>query len=179
MHHDAVEIRTERLLLRPPRPGDAVRIADLINDFDITRMLSRVPFPYTLAYAEDFIAGLANRDDSTARTFAVEHPDFGVIGIGGLHPSDGPDPQIGPEIGYWLGRTFWGRGFATEMAVALTEWASRRWGRRAAVAGHFTDNPASGNVLEKAGFLYTGEVRPRFCVARDETVLARMMLWLA
>ena len=47
------------------------------------------------------------------------------------------------------------------------------------VAGHFADNPASGRVLEKAGFLYTGETRPAFSCARGESADTRMMVWLA
>ena len=49
----------------------------------------------------------------------------------------------------------------------------------AVVAGHFTDNPASGRVLEKAGFLYTGEVRAGFSKARGDEAHTRRMVWLA
>ena len=58
-------------------------------------------------------------------------------------------------------------------------WASKRWKRRALMAGHFADNPASGRVLEKAGFLYTGETRRAFSRARGEIADTRMMVWLA
>ena len=54
-----------------------------------------------------------------------------------------------------------------------------RTGRRALVAGHFSDNPASGRVLEKAGFLYTGEVRKGFSRARGTHADTRRMVWLA
>ena len=89
----------------------------------------------------------------------------------------GADPW--PEMGYWIGRPFWGRGLATEASRAALGWARRSWGKRAILAGHFVDNPASGRVLENAGFLYTGETRRQFSLARGEAVDTRMMLWLA
>jgi RimJ/RimL family protein N-acetyltransferase len=62
---------------------------------------------------------------------------------------------------------------------AATAWASTTWKRRVLGAGHFVDNPASGRVLEKAGYLYTGSTRRMACVARGEEVEAREMVWLA
>jgi RimJ/RimL family protein N-acetyltransferase len=47
------------------------------------------------------------------------------------------------------------------------------------VAGHFADNDASGRVLVKAGFLYTGVVEHKASIARGEPVDTRMMVWLA
>jgi len=86
---------------------------------------------------------------------------------------------LGPEIGYWIGRPFWGQGIAGEAACAAMAWARRDWRRRAAVAGYFADNPASGRVLERAGFLHTGEIQQRFSLARGEAAPTRMMVWLA
>ena len=90
-----------------------------------------------------------------------------------------PDDAGRPEMGYWLGRPYWGQGYATEVAERALVWANRDWGRRYVMAGHFADNPASGQVLSKAGFLYTGEVRQLPSVARGGEVPARMMVWLA
>ena len=74
---------------------------------------------------------------------------------------------------------YWGRGYATEALQGALSWARSRWRKRALVAGHFVDNPASGRVLEKAGFLYTGEVRPGLSRARGGPVETRRMVWLA
>ena len=87
---------------------------------------------------------------------------------------------LGDNVGYALGRPFWNRGYATEAARAGLRWAKRDWGRKVVVAGHFADNPASGQVLCKAGFLYTGDVEKRACAARGgELVPTRLMVWLA
>ncbi|MEO6340111.1 MAG: GNAT family N-acetyltransferase [Caulobacteraceae bacterium] len=175
-------IATDRLVLRRPGLQDAARIADLINDLDVARMLTRVPHPYALANAEDFIARMAGSSDKGDQALVVEHREMGAIGMVGLHPQ--PEPSdigftLQPELGYWLGRTFWGRGFATEAVAAVLTWAREALGFRAVASGHFADNPASGRVLAKADFLYTGEVQTRLSLARQDVVPARMMVWLA
>ena len=68
---------------------------------------------------------------------------------------------------------------ATEAAQGALAWARNDWRRKVVVAGHFADNPASGQVLCKSGFLYTGDVELRPSAARGQTVPTRMMVWLA
>jgi RimJ/RimL family protein N-acetyltransferase len=167
-------LNTARLALRPPRREDAPRMAELANDFDIARMTGRIPHPFAVEDAEAFIARVERRDAGREAVFAIEHQDDGLLGVLGLHPS-----PAGPEIGYWLGRPFWGRGYATEAVGGALAWARADWGRRFVVAGHFADNPTSGQVLIKAGFLYTGDVAARFSLARGEAAATRMMVWLA
>lgn len=166
-------IETPRLRLRGLEPQDAVPIAGLANDFEVARMLVPLPHPFTLADAEAFVARQRGTASPRDRVFGVEHKTFGVIGVLGFR-RDGPFA----EVGYWLGRTFWGRGLATEALVAAMDWA-RRAGARAVFSGHFPDNPASGRVLVKAGFLYTGVVEERLSLARGEATPTRMMVWLA
>ena len=168
-------IETRRLNLRAPRPQDASRIARMANDIDIARMTLRLPHPYTGAHAEDFVLHVASQDPARANTFVIEHEDHGPVGVIGMFEDKDPVP----ETGYWIGREYWGRGYATEALEGALVWASRKWKRRAMVAGHFADNPASGRVLEKAGFLYTGETRRDFSQARSALTDTRRMVWLA
>jgi RimJ/RimL family protein N-acetyltransferase len=93
-----------------------------------------------------------------------------LIGSCGL----GRRPSGAVELGYWIGRAFWGRGFATEAGYALVDIA-RALGLRQLEASHFIDNPASGRVLEKLGFESTGIIAPRMNCARGEEVPARLM----
>ena len=168
-------VETRRLVLRAPRLQDAPRLAALANDIDVARMTLRMPHPYALADAEGFINSIQGQDPRRGATFLIEHEDLGPVGVIGLFE----DADPAPETGYWIGRPFWGRGFATEALDGALVWAGRHWKRRALVAGHFTDNPASGRVLEKAGFLYTGEVRQSFSRAREARTDIRRMVWLA
>ena len=168
-------VETRHLVLRAPAPQDAPRIAALANDIDIARMTKRMPHPFHVKHAEDFVVQVAAQDPARASTFVIEHEDQGPVGVIVLF--EGEDRV--PETGYWIGREFWGRGFATEALEGALVWASRKWRRRALVAGHFADNPASGRVLEKAGFLYTGETRRAFSLARRADADTRMMVWMA
>ena len=77
---------------------------------------------------------------------------IGACGIGNL---DGE-----AELGYWIGRPYWGLGFATEASRAVVEIA-KTIGHKKLVASHFTDNPASGKVLRKLGFQSTGKTAQR------------------
>ena len=175
-------IATDRLVLRRPGFQDAARIADLVNDFDVSRMLTRVPHPYALANAEDFIAHTAANQRPGDQALLVEHREMGPIGMVGFHPQAAPSGAgfaVNPELGYWIGRTFWGRGFATEAVTAALSWARDVLGFRAVASGHFADNPASGRVLAKSDFLYTGEVQARVSLARQAVAPTRMMVWLA
>lgn len=169
------DLVTPRLRLRAPKPSDAPRLTELARDWDIVRMTSRMPHPYQRSDAEAYIAQVMGQTDPKARTLMIEHGQDGLTGAIGLFPS-----QTGqPEIGYWIAKPFWGRGLATEALSALQTWASQGLGLRYLTAGHFADNGASGQVLIKTGFLYTGEVHSRFSNARKADVATRMMVWLA
>ena len=168
-------LTTARLSLREPRAEDAARIAAFAGDFDVARMTTNIPHPYREADAAAYLGRVAARDRSTHAVFAVELEDEGLIGIVGFHPK----AERAVEVGYWLGRPYWGHGYATEATRAAVDWAGEDWGKRWVVSGHFADNPASGRVLEKAGFLYTGVIEPRRSVARGEDAATRMMVWLA
>jgi RimJ/RimL family protein N-acetyltransferase len=168
-------LQTERLTLRPLAPADAPRLAELANDFDVVKMTGGMPFPYALADAERFIARATAADPDREVHFAVDLVGEGPVGCVGFYPHE----TLGPELGYWLGRPYWGRGIATEMLAAVMPWARDDWRRRCVVACHQQDNTASGAALIRAGFLYTGRVEALPCKARGEPAAVRWMVWLA
>lgn len=153
--------RSERLFLRPPFPEDWQAILTRLNDEQVTRNLGRAPWPYGETDAQSF-AGM--KQDPRLPHFLVTLPGEGVIGSAGLGAHDGK-----AEIGYWIGRDYWGRGFATEAGRAVVEIA-RTLGHPRLTAGHFVDNPASGRVLYKIGFQPTGQIRKRHSLARGREV---------
>ncbi len=83
-------------------------------------------------------------------------------------------PSGAVELGYWIAKPFWGRGFATEACAALIDIA-RTLGLNCLEGSHFLDNPASARVLEKLGFEPIGIVAPRMSCARGAEVPARLM----
>lgn len=169
------EIRSARLRLRRPQVNDVAAIARLAADYAISSMTTRMPFPYAEGDAQAFVQLVGRQDRRRENTFVIEYADEGVVGALGFHRP--PDQPL--EMGYWIGKPFWGRGYASEAAEAALDWLKTDWRRRMVVAGHFADNAASARVLVKAGFLYTGEVQSRHSRARGRAEPTRMMVWLA
>lgn len=162
--------RTPRLLLRPGFPEDAPALAAAIADEAIARNLANVPWPYRMRDAEAFLA--SPRDPVLPSLLAFERTDGapGLVGCCGL----GRRASGKVEMGYWIGRPHWGRGYATEACSALIEIA-RTLGLPSLEGSHFIDNPASARVLEKLGFEPVGIIAPRLSCARGTEVPARLM----
>ncbi|AHI24461.1 GNAT family N-acetyltransferase [Komagataeibacter xylinus] len=144
--------------LREVRTNDAGTMHRLINDWSVVRMLSRVPFPYSLALTEDWIAATIEQSQrGEAYHFAITCPG-----------SDQPDSLIGCiglrinsadrscSLGYWVGRAHWNRKVATTTAGRLARWALANLpvDRLTASAAH--DNHASVAVLKRIGFRENG-----------------------
>ena len=153
-------IRSERLFLRPGWPEEWEDLLALIDDEDVIRNLARAPWPYTAADAKVFARGEHER---LLPNFFITLPGAAgarLIGSVGLTRDSGDI-----ELGYWIGRPYWGQGYATEAARTVMSLA-RSLGHPRLVAHHFVDNPASGRVLRKLGFRPTGVVRDRFSLGR-------------
>jgi len=140
-----------------------------LSDYDVARMTARVPHPYGEEDAESFLALAAQH------RFVIQRKSDGVfLGMAGLHaPECGQ--EIGHEFGYWLGKPFWGFGYATESAHRLVRFAFEALGLENVHAGWFYDNPASGHVLAKLGARHNGS-QMRDCRARGMAVLCHDML---
>ena len=166
--------RTSRLLLRPGWAEDAPALAQAIADEMIVRNLSTAPWPFGLRDAEAFLS--APRDPILPSFLIFERTDGEPVLVGACGLGRRPSGAV--ELGYWIARDHWGRGFATESATALLEIA-RTLRLDRLEASYFTDNPASGRVLEKLGFVATGLRAPRYSCARGregEVVLMRQWL---
>ena len=162
--------RTPRLLLRPGFPEDAPALTSEIADEAIVRNLASAPWPFRMRDAEAFLA--KPRDPVLPSMLIFERTERAprLVGSCGL----GRRPSGAVELGYWIARPYWGRGFATEACRALIEIA-RALGLPALEGSHFVDNPASARVLEKLGFEPLGIIAPRMSCARGTEVPARLM----
>ena len=162
--------RTPRLLLRPGFPEDAPALASAIADKAIVMNLAVVPWPYSMRDAEAF---LAKPRDPVLPSLLIFERGTGapqLVGACGL----GRRPSGSVELGYWIAKAYWSRGYATEACTALVEIA-RTLGLPSVEGSHFIDNPASARVLEKLGFEPLGIMAPRMSCARGEEVPARLM----
>ncbi len=161
--------RTERLLLRPGWPEDAPALFRAIADEAIVRNLATAPWPYSMADAETFLA--RERRAGQAACLIFLRTDGAPCLVGGIGFGRTQEDEV--EFGYWVARPFWGRGIATEAGRALIANARDTLRLPRLVAGHFTDNPASGRVLQKLGFRPTGVVRGRHSAGRNAIAPAK------
>jgi RimJ/RimL family protein N-acetyltransferase len=140
-----------RVELRPIAAGDAAAMAALLeHDAEATAMTARIPVPCTEDEARAWIEGVSGEP---AYTFAIvrraDRAFLGAVGFVLLPEATG--------LGYWIGRRYWGEGYATEAAQLAVSHA-RRLGATRLEAETFPENAASARVLEKLGFHAIGEV---------------------
>ena len=154
--------RTKRLLLRPGWAQDAPALFRAIADEGIVRNLASAPWPYRPEDAEAFLAAERKPHEPSMLIFRRTAADPELIGsIGFGRGTDGER-----EFGYWIARAHWGRGYATEAGRAVIDIARKGLRLPNLSAGHFTDNPASGRVLEKLGFRPIGRIAARYSAGR-------------
>jgi len=162
--------RTERLLLRPGWIEDAPALHRALAEEAIVRNLATAPWPYRIEDAEAFLAADRGPDNPVMLVFLrtpVEPRLIGTIGVA-------PVPGGSVELGYWISRPHWNRGYATEAGRAVVAMARESFRIPRLDAGHFLDNPASGRVLEKLGFRPTGQIESRFSTGRGQPAPCRL-----
>ncbi|UTW58362.1 GNAT family N-acetyltransferase [Kordiimonas sp. SCSIO 12603] len=144
-----------KLVLKPIPKEDYARFHELVNDFDVARMTATIPFPVTYEFVEkrlDDRRELEAKDGSIVER-GIYNDQGELIGNAGHFPHE----SGGREIGYFIGRDFWGKGYATEAGKALINLV-REQGHAGIIYGTVAkDNPASMRVLEKLGFIQVGE----------------------
>jgi 8-oxo-dGTP diphosphatase len=151
-----VILETERLRLRPFRMSEAERLCTLINDWDVVKWLNhKIPFPYGRADAEAWIAHVRNQHGgATPHTFGLAlRGGDALIGCVGIDEVTGRIAQVG----YWIGKPYWGHGFAAEAASAIGDYAFTKLDLSCLHAGVARGNLRSARALAKAGFTPIGE----------------------
>ena len=152
-------IKTDRLLLRPLELADATAVARLVGQFDVSRWLTAVPYPYSVEDAETFIS---DSDPDWRFGIEVEGNIAGLI-------------SIQTQFGFWLGKPYWGRGFMSEAAQAvIDEWFLSDGGT--VYSGYFVDNRRSSAVLRKIGFRPAAIVQEHSLAKGKNVALQKMIL---
>jgi RimJ/RimL family protein N-acetyltransferase len=168
-----MEIATPTCLLRPLVPADAESLARHANDRDVWRNLRDLfPHPYSVEDARGYIAMAAARVPRTSFGIVVDGEASGSVS---LRPGSDVE-RASAEIGYWLGRAYWGRGIVTDAVRAATRYAFATLGMHRVWAVPFEHNAASCRVLEKAGYVLEGRLRRS---AIKEGVVVDQWLWAA
>lgn len=156
----ATPLQTPRLRLRIVEPGDGPPLEKIINDREIASNTNSIPYPYPAGGLQSWIEEhreLARTGEALSLAVLPRDPAAGPPrGIMGLAIDR---ESRTAELGYWLGREYWGQGLATEAAQAVLQCGFESLGLLRIHAHHLTRNPASGRVLEKAGMLQEGVLR--------------------
>lgn len=150
-------LRTPRLRLRPLGEADAEAVQRFCADREVAATTLHIPHPYPPGEALEWI-----RTHPEAYTHAqnavwgMEAAGVGLVGVIGL-ALQATHRRV--ELGYWVGRPFWGQGYASEAAAAVARAAFERFDAARVHAHHFARNPASGAVLRRAGLRHEGTLR--------------------
>ena len=166
---------TDRLILRTISARDAEGLTALADNYKVAVMLARLPYPYKLADARDFIAWVNQKREGEGTFGLYLKPEETFIGVCSYewHGEDAP------EFGYWLGEPHWGRGYMSEAVQAVLAHAFTVHRHQKLLSGCRLQNIASRRVLEKAGFEHVGHYEidslvlraklpgHRFCLTRE------------
>ena len=155
------QIKTKRLVLKKPtKKINTKLIASQIGDWEVAKWLSDVPYPYTEQKAEEWLTNI-NHDDLRFSIF------MGDSLIGGVGVSLEKDKKL--DLGYWVGREYWGNGYATEAVMGLIQYIKEETDFKQITACYIKGNNSSANVLRKLGFKEVGECEEYF-LSRKKTM---------
>lgn len=185
---DVFTLETPRLFLRWPKAQDEAGVHTLLGDKSVAEMTRRIPFPYPREEAARYILSARGKNaEGAALLLAItarKQPQnlIGAIGVE-------PDGEGSVEIGYWLGRPFWGQGLMTEAAQAMIDAVFLYTDVKEINASIRVLNSASRTVLERCGFQQAGGsmcIRPAWgdsvpsdCYRLTRGVWTRLKGWRA
>jgi len=155
----------DQVHLSEVRASDKGALVAHLNDPDIYERTLRIPFPYTEAAAEAWLALVAKntRQHGRPAQWAIRNADDALIGACGLDGFQAHKSQSHrAEVGYWLAKPFWGRGVMTAVVQRVCRHAFEDFGLAKLTAHVSPHNPASARVLEKCGFQQEGFLRQHF-----------------
>jgi len=151
-------LESERLLLRPFDLDDAANVRELAGHRDVASTTLFVPHPYEDGMAEQWISTHQPRFElgelsNFAITLKSEQALIGVIDL------TIESEHQRAELGYWIGRQYWGQGYCTEAAQLVLQHGFDDLGLNRIAAHHMSRNPASGRVLKKIGMQHEGHLK--------------------
>ena len=152
-------LTTERLILRPYSLPDAKELQRLIGDYAVVDTLLTVPHPYLDGMAEDWTSKRQNIfEEGKGVSFAITHREQGYL-LGCISLENINRTYESAEIGYWIGKPYWHKGYCTEAAGAVLKYGFEVLGLNRIFAVHMTRNPRSGRVMQKIGMKHEGQMR--------------------
>ena len=158
-------ISTKRLTLRKLEALEKKRLVNLIGNYNVSRCLSNVPFPYLMKDADNWFKSLPQKKYE----FNLNIYNSNLL-IGGVALTEKEGGYY--NLGYWLGENYWGYGFATEAAKGLIEFIKLKNNSVKINAEHSIENKASENVLKKLGFEFI-RYSKMYSISKKEEVITK------
>ncbi len=153
-----IELKTKRLILRKPKMSDWTDILEGVGEYDVAKMLLKVPYPYTRKDAEDFLKRKIKKwkeKDLDDYIFLIElKKEKKVIGAIGIHRIDFFS-GVG-TTGSWINKKYWRNGYMTEAKIAVNDFAFKKLKLRKLNSEVFVENIASNKTQLKMGYKLEG-----------------------
>ncbi|KAL1925777.1 uncharacterized protein VTP21DRAFT_660 [Calcarisporiella thermophila] len=161
---DVIPISGTPYFLSPLQRSDLEALVRVCNDPDVFKFTLSVPKPYSLADGEYFLNHITKLPDHCV--YAIRDPKgkyIGTIGLSVITPDKCQKrevPEGSWEVGYYLAKEWRRKGvMSSAVQTIVEEVAFKRLGLKEIVGFPFTENWASRRTLEKAGFVFLGEVK--------------------
>ncbi|MBO4785769.1 MAG: GNAT family N-acetyltransferase [Prevotella sp.] len=175
-------METKRILLRPWQDSDAETLFKYASDPDVGPRAGWPPHK-SVEESLEIIHTVFNKDTTTwaivlketgqpmeqreqsdacidsaeSRERKTEGHVIGAMGYGASCDCKLPTRDGEPIVGYWVAKPYWNKGYCTEALQLMLDYIRNNTSLTSLLCGHFVDNPASGRVMEKCGFVPTGE----------------------
>ncbi|MFC3700813.1 GNAT family N-acetyltransferase [Reinekea marina] len=149
-------LESTRIVLRPYKVSDSKNVQRLASEKIIAEMTANIPHPYVDGMAEEWISKHEYwYQKRAAIVLAIQLVETGEhIGTISITQIDGDSGNLG----YWVGVPYWGKGYCSEAAYLLINYGFTEYGLDLIYARHLPENPASGKVMTKNGFVYKNDV---------------------
>ena len=149
-------METNRILLRPWREDDAEALFKYASDPEVGPRAGWPPHK-NVEESLEIIRTVFHNDTNWAIELKGTGEPIGAIGYLTAPESELPAREGEPLVGYWIGKPYWNQGICTEALELMLEHIRKTTDIKSLISSHYYDNPASGRVMEKCGFVPTGE----------------------
>lgn len=149
-------MKSDRIRLRHWQESDAEALYKYASDLEVGPRAGWAPHR-TLEESLEVIRTVFNNPTTWAIVWNETGEAIGAMGYGPSCDCSLPARECEPTVGYWVGKPYWGMGICTEALRLMIGHIRKTTDIRSLISGHFADNPASGRVMEKCGFVPTGE----------------------
>ncbi|MGN0213789.1 MAG: GNAT family N-acetyltransferase [Muribaculaceae bacterium] len=167
---------SERLLLRPWRETDAEILYYYAKDEELGPRAGWAPHK-SVEESREIIRTVFHNPTTWAIVLRESGKVVGAIGYGPSCECDLPAREGELTVGYWIGKDYWNSGICTEALQLLINRVVNHTKIQSFISGHYVDNPASGRVMEKCGFVATGELCTSSSLYGDSNRVIRVLRW--